>query len=122
MEKMVFKKKGQDQKICYIIFWTLIMFLFIYPSATIAEPLIVQSMKTTMYEYVADDEEIDIVTKWIAEGAKNDNYFNEEVLTIMEYDCQNCHSATSTMSKAAPDKPLMTYEEVIQYIQEAPAK
>jgi hypothetical protein len=86
----------------------------------LAEPQIIKSMKTTMYEYVADDEEIEIIAKWIANGAKNDVFFKEEVLTIMEYDCQNCHSATSTMSDAAPDKPLMTYDEVIQYIQEAP--
>ena len=75
-----------------------------------------------MYEYVADDEEIDIVGKWINNGAKNDAFFKEEVLTIMEYDCQNCHSETSTMSEAAPDKPLTSYEEIIMFIQEAPAE
>jgi len=90
--------------------------------AVFAESLIIESMKTTMYEYVADDEEIEIVAKWIANGAKNDAFFKEEVLTVMEYDCQNCHSETSTMTDAAPDKPLTTYDEVLIYTMEAPAK
>jgi hypothetical protein len=116
--KMIFRLPSQTFK----VFITLCFLFATLVPVVLAEPQIIQSMKTTMYEYVADDEEIDIVAKWISDGAKNDAFFKEEVLTIMEYDCQNCHSKTSTMTDAAPDKPLMTYNEVVKYIQEAPAK
>lgn len=116
--KMIFRLPSQAVK----SFITFCFLLTTFAPAILAEPQIIVSMKTTMYEFVADDEEIDIVAKWISDGAKNDAFFKEEVMMVMEYDCQNCHSATSTMSDAAPDKPLMTYDEVVQWIKEAPAK
>jgi cytochrome b subunit of formate dehydrogenase len=99
--------------------WLFLFILVVKPQLIKAEAQIITSMKTTMYEYVADDEEIDIVEKWINDGAKNNAFFKEEVLTIMEYDCQNCHSKTSTMSKAAPDIPLMNHEDVVKFTKAA---
>lgn len=115
--KQIFKKTPRSGSI-YLI-WLFSLFILATPQLTKADAQLVKSMKTSMYEYVADDEEIDIVEKWINNGAKNDAFFEEEVLTIMEYDCQNCHSVSSTMSEAAPDIPLTSYEEVIKYTKAA---
>lgn len=75
-------------------------------------PIIVSSMKSSMYEYVADDEDIEIVQQWIAEGA-SEEFFKEEVLPIMKADCTKCHSKSSTMSKAITSMPLGNYEQVL---------
>lgn len=77
-----------------------------------AYPIIVSSMKATMYEYVADDEDIEIVEQWIAEGAGKD-FFKEEVRPILKADCTKCHSVSSTMTDAAPGMPLGKYEQVL---------
>jgi len=117
------KSTGTDQKITKyktaLFTWLFAILLVQIPNLVFAEAQIVTSMKTTMYEYVADDEEIDIVEKWINSGAKNDAFFKEEVLTIMEYDCQNCHSKTSTMTDAAPDIPLTSYDEIVKFTKAA---
>ena len=78
-----------------------------------AYPIIVSSMKSSMYEYVADDEDIEIVQQWIAEGASKE-FFNEEVRPIMKADCTKCHSKSSTMSKAMNSMPLGKYEQVLE--------
>ncbi|MFH2133419.1 MAG: hypothetical protein ABIK68_23830 [bacterium] len=80
------------------------------------DPLLVNAMKTTMYEYVTDDEEIDSVGQWIKKGALNDGEFSDVILPIMKENCTKCHSVSSTMSDAVPEKPLAAYEDVIKYI------
>ena len=76
-----------------------------------AYPLIVTSMKTSMYEYVADDADIETVQKWIDEGAE-EAFFKAEVLPIMKADCTKCHSISSTQTKAMPGMPLSKFEQV----------
>lgn len=76
-----------------------------------AYPQLISSMKTSMYEYVADDEDIDTVQKWIDEGMKEDS-FKAEVQPIMKADCTSCHSKSSTKTKAVPGIPLGKFEEV----------
>ncbi len=76
-----------------------------------AYPLIVTSMKTSMYEYVADDADIATVQKWIDKGAEK-TFFKEEVLPIMKADCTQCHTKSSTQTKAMPGMPLGKFEEV----------
>jgi cytochrome b subunit of formate dehydrogenase len=114
---LIFNKNARSGNI-YLI-WLFSIFIVTLPHLAGAETQLVKSMKTTMYEYVADDEEIEFVEKWINNGAKNNAFFKEEILTIMEYDCQNCHSTTSTMSEAAPDIPLTSYEEVVKFTKAA---
>lgn len=80
------------------------------------DPVLVNTMKTTMYEYVADDEDIEIVAAWIKNGSQNDSVFLAEVLPIIKDNCTKCHSTSSTMSDAAPDKPLVTYEDLKNYL------
>jgi hypothetical protein len=80
-----------------------------------SDPILVTSMKTTMYEYVADDEDIEIVDKWIKEGRENNEYFENEVFPIIKEDCTNCHSRGSTMTDAVPNLPLSNYEDVMKY-------
>jgi hypothetical protein len=88
-----------------------------------SDPLLVNSMKTTMYEFVSDDEEIYAVGSWISKGSRNDSEFKEVVLPILKENCTKCHSVTSTMSDAIPDKPLARYAEIIKYIEAGlPAK
>ncbi len=78
-------------------------------------PLIISSMKTSMYEYVSYDEEIDIVADWIAKGADK-KAFNKDIKPIMKANCTNCHSKTSTMTKAVPHMPLSKYKDVKKYL------
>ncbi len=88
-----------------------------------SDPLLVNSMKTTMYEFVSDDEEIDAVGSWISKGSRNDSEFKEVILPIIKENCTKCHSVTSTMSDAVPDKPLAQYAEIIKYVKAGlPAK
>ena len=83
--------------------------------AKYAGSLLVSAMHGSMYEYVTEDESIAIVERWIAAGATEQGYEEEGVRDVMEEDCTNCHSKTSTMSKAMPGLPLTTYEEVMKY-------
>ncbi len=72
---------------------------------------LVRSMKTTMYEFVSEDESIDEVNKWIDNGMPKDDY-HDIIRPIMKEDCSKCHSASSTMTYAIPSLPLSYYDEV----------
>jgi cytochrome b subunit of formate dehydrogenase/nitrate reductase cytochrome c-type subunit len=84
------------------------------------DPRIIAAMKTSMYEQVADDEDIDIMAKWISEGAKNDDFFKKNIYTIIKNDCINCHSKTSTMTKKVPHIPFASYEDVKKFTKVGP--
>ncbi len=75
--------------------------------------LLVSSMHGSMYEYVTEDESIAIVERWIAAGATETGY-GDDVAAVMEEDCTNCHSKTSTMTDAMPSMPLTSYDEVVK--------
>ena len=77
-------------------------------------------MKTSMYDQVADDEDIEIMAQWISEGSKNDDFFKNEVYPIIKNDCLNCHSKTSTMTKKAPHIPFRMYEDIIKFTRVGP--
>ncbi|WP_432470969.1 hypothetical protein [Amphritea sp. HPY] len=79
------------------------------------ESILISAMKGSMYEYVAEDGDIDVLTQWIADGAKDDEFFANEVMYIIEEDCQNCHSRNSQMSKAITSMPFSSYEDIVQY-------
>lgn len=79
-----------------------------------AYPVLVSSMKQSMYEYVADDEDIEIVQQWIAEGAGK-AFFKEQVQPILKADCVKCHSKSSTMTKAVPGLPMGKYKQVLKF-------
>ncbi len=72
----------------------------------------VRSMKTTMYEFVSEDESIDEVQKWIDNGMPKDD-FHATIRPIMKEDCTKCHSTDSTMTYAYNDLPLSSYEDVV---------
>jgi hypothetical protein len=78
-------------------------------------PLIVSSMKTSMYEYVVDDEDIETVEFWIEQGKKDDAIFKDQVMPILADDCTSCHNRSSTKTKAAPNIPLTSFEAVLTY-------
>jgi hypothetical protein len=80
------------------------------------DALVINAMKTTMYEFVADDEDIEIVENWIKTGNKNDNAFDSEVLPIIKDNCTKCHSTSSTMSDAAPEMPISNYQDLVVYL------
>lgn len=71
---------------------------------------LVRSMRTTMYEFVSEDESIDAVAEWIAKGRTLEGY-EESVKPIMLEDCTKCHSRTSTQTYAIQWMPLTTYED-----------
>jgi len=83
--------------------------------AKYSESLLVSAMKTSMYQHVTTDEDIDLVDKWIKNGALKNDYFRGEVMYIIEADCQKCHSRTSTMTGAIPSIPLSTYEDILVF-------
>lgn len=72
--------------------------------------LLVSAMWGSMYEYVTEDESIVVVERWIAAGATEEGY-DDGVAQVMDEDCTNCHSRTSTMSEAMPSMPLTSYED-----------
>ncbi len=76
------------------------------------QSLLVGAMWGSMYEYVTEDESIHIVERWIAAGTPRDLY-DKEVRAVMAEDCTNCHSRSSTMTKAMPSIPLTSYEDVM---------
>lgn len=80
-------------------------------------PELVASMKGSMYEHVVDDGDIDIVDKWIKNGAKKDDVNYETVAEIISLDCADCHSKSSTMTKAIPSMPFETYKEIKSHTQ-----
>jgi len=75
------------------------------------EPDLVRSMKTTMYEFVSEDESIDDVINWIALGMPEPMY-DDKIHPIMKEDCTKCHSTSSTMTYAIGSLPLSDYDEV----------
>jgi len=123
----------------YLIIGLFILFALFLPQGLVAESAatyetdyegeireddarLVKAMKVDMYEFVADDEEIDIVEKWIKGGGEEDQLFKDEVLPILKENCTKCHSKTSTMSKAVPDMPLTTFKEIKQFTVAAPTE
>lgn len=80
--------------------------------AKYAGSLLVSAMRGSMYEHVTEDESIAIVERWIAAGATKEGYENDGVRDVMEEDCTNCHSKTSTMTDAMTSMPLTSFEEV----------
>ncbi len=74
--------------------------------------LLVSAMWGSMYKHVTEDESIAKVERWIAAGRTQEGY-EAEVRAVMEEDCTNCHSRTSTMTDAAPGMPLTSYEDVL---------
>lgn len=78
------------------------------------ESLLLGAMWASMYEHVTEDELIHIVERWIAAGMPEDMY-KSEVAPVMAEDCTNCHSRSSTMSKAMPSIPLTSFEDVVAF-------
>lgn len=78
--------------------------------ARYAGSLLISAMRGAMYEHVTEDESIAIVERWIANGATEEGY-KDGVEQVMDEDCTNCHSRTSTMSEAMPDMPLTSYAD-----------
>lgn len=78
-------------------------------------PALVSAMRGSMYQYVTEDEDIDLIDEWIKNGASKEDVDYETVADIIKYDCVNCHSKSSTMSKAIPSMPFETYEEITSY-------
>jgi hypothetical protein len=76
--------------------------------------LLVSAMRGSMYEHVTEDESIAIVERWIAAGATKAGY-EDGVSVVMEEDCTDCHSKTSTMTDAMPSLPLTSHAEVAKF-------
>lgn len=83
--------------------------------AKYSDPMLIGSMKTSMYKHVTEDGDIEIVAQWIRDGAQEDAFFQDEVMYIMEADCQKCHSRTSEMSGAINSMPFSNYEDILKY-------
>lgn len=77
-----------------------------------SESDMVRSMRTTMYEFVSEDESIDLMADWIAQGAPRSQY-ETDIHPFLQEDCIKCHSRSSTQTWAVQDIPLATYEEVL---------
>ncbi len=80
------------------------------------EPDIVRSMKTTMYEFVSEDESIDDVIGWVNNGMPKDDFHNI-IQPILKEDCTKCHSVSSTMTYGIPSLSLSHYEDVVSLSQ-----
>ncbi len=78
-------------------------------------PLLVVAMKSSMHEYVENDEDIRTVEEWIYDGRNNDFYFKKNVLPIMINDCSSCHSRTATEPRAISSMPLTKYEDIVRF-------
>lgn len=79
-------------------------------------PQLVSAMKTSMYQHVADDADIETVASWIANGSREPAY-ESDIRPILKLSCTNCHNPTSTMTGAAPGMPLTSYAETLRYTQ-----
>lgn len=77
-------------------------------------PALVSAMKTSMYQYVADDADIDTVSKWITSG-KSEADYEKDIAPIMNTACVSCHNPTSTMTGAMPGLPLTSFKEVVSH-------
>ncbi len=80
------------------------------------EPDLVRVMKTTMYEFVSEDESIEEIALWIAQG-HDKSVKKEKIYPVIKEDCTKCHNTSSTMTYAIPSIPLSTYQEVKQTTQ-----
>lgn len=80
-----------------------------------SDSILISAMKGSMYEYVAEDSDIKLLAQWIVDGAKNDEFFQTEVMYILEEDCQKCHSRKSQMTKAITSMPFSSYEDVVKH-------
>lgn len=83
-------------------------------------PRIVAAMKTSMYDQVADDEDIEIMAQWIEQGSKNDDFFKNNIYPIIKLDCLNCHSKGSTMTRKAPHIPFNSYGDIKKFTKVGP--
>ena len=81
-----------------------------------ATPELVGSMRGSMYEHVTEDEDIDLVDRWIKAGALKEDPNYKNVAEIIGLDCTDCHSKSSTMSKAIPSMPFESYKEIKAHI------
>ncbi|WP_201348815.1 NADPH oxidase family protein [Neptunomonas japonica] len=87
-----------------------------FKEALLAEEAdLVRSMRTNMYEFVSEDESIDVMQEWIAAGAQQ-NEFESKIKPILKEDCTKCHNRTSTMTYAIPNMPLSHYEDVLAFV------
>lgn len=77
-------------------------------------PQLVAAMKTSMNQYVADEADIEAVTKWVTSG-KSEAEYEKTIAPIFSNACTSCHNPTSTMSGAMPGLPLTTYKEVLSH-------
>ena len=73
---------------------------------------LVRSMRTTMYEFVSEDESIDVVANWIANGRTEQGY-QDLVRPILKEDCTKCHSTNSTQTYAVPDMPITKFQHAL---------
>jgi len=73
---------------------------------------LVRSMRSTMYEFVTEDESIDVVAQWIEEGRSREG-FDQRIRPIMKDDCTKCHSTSSTQTYAIQSLPLVSYDDVV---------
>lgn len=97
----------------YLIYYATLEIPF--KDALLAEEAdLVRSMRTNMYEFVSEDESIDVIREWIAAGAQQ-NRFESEIKPILKEDCTKCHNRTSTMTYAIPSMPLSYYEDVLVF-------
>lgn len=77
-----------------------------------ATPELVGSMRGSMYEHVTEDGDIDLVSEWIEAGATKEDSNYADVAEIIKLDCADCHSKSSTMSKAIPSMPFENYNQI----------
>lgn len=80
-------------------------------------PAIVAAMRGSMFKHVTEEEDIDLVAQWIKNGAKKEDPLFVTVARNIKLDCTNCHSKTSTMTKAIPSIPLETYKQILEHIE-----
>ncbi len=73
---------------------------------------LVRSMRSTMYEFVSEDESIERIADWIAAGG-SEARFQQEILPLLQEDCTKCHSHSSTQTYAIPSLPLGSYQEAL---------
>ncbi|MCK0510593.1 ferric reductase family protein [Aromatoleum buckelii] len=78
------------------------------------EPDLLRAMRTTMYEFVSDDEYIDITERWIAAGMPKDMY-EAELGYFIKDECGKCHSSSSTQTYAIPGMPITNYAEAASW-------
>ncbi len=73
---------------------------------------LVRSMRSTMYEFVTEDESIDMIAQWVANG-RSEADFNSHIRPILKDDCTKCHSKSSTQTYAISSLPLATYQDAL---------